>query len=438
MAMARKQWRLRMAGGLAATALLAGCGGGTNTEAVTPQDFFARQPVGGIPAKRPDQPAPTETPPKPVAEAPKPLEIPKAVQTVIQSANPDNAATRPESATGLWAATEPEAAFAPGQYMTLGSLVAEVNGTPIYVNKVLRLNATTLRNLAREYDIQRFEIAARDLLEKGRDEQVDSELEYAAAERALNQSEKDWARDATRKWRQTVINQAGGSEEVARRRFYNQGLDLEEAEHDKYRQYIVEIYYYRKLWPMEMVTPDDERQFYRMHIGDYSVPDKAEIQIIEKDPDKDGQALALEHLKEYRQRALNGEDFGALATNYSDLSVNKSGGGLLQIEGDSFALAQVDKAVWKMSPGQISDVIEDNGKYYIVKLISKQNGKVTPFEDEQVQRGIQDKLETEQFKKLRMTNRERLYAESILTESPEWMDTAVQMALQNYPRWSKK
>jgi peptidyl-prolyl cis-trans isomerase SurA len=437
MLMSMANWTRRagfsLTAALTATALLAGCAGQVKPQPVAPEDFFARQTPTATPQIPTDQPGmpPPVRPQPPEPAIARPIEIPHAVQAVIQS-TPESATTRPDAVLAP-PATEP--AFAPDQYLTLGSLVAEVNGKPIYVNKILRLNAATLRNLAKEYDIARFEIAARSLLERTRDEQVDSELEFAAADQALDSSEHDLAREITRRWREKQISEAGGSVEVVHRRFLAEGLDFLEAEHEKYRQFVVEIYYSKKLSPLEMVTADDERRYYRLHIADYTVPDKAEFRLLEKDPDKETRELALSHIKEYRRRALNGEDFASLVSNYSDLSVNKAQGGYFIIEGNSFALTDIQDAVLTMEPGQISDVIEDNGKFYIVKVLSRQRGGVKPFEDEPVQRAIQDTLEIEQFRKLRYANRERLSADAIVSQYPEEMDTAVQMALQNYYRW---
>ena len=419
---------------LCALSLLSACNQ-NKPQPVSPEEFFARQSPTATPQIPPDQPGvmpiPSQQPP--TAVVPK-IEIPQAVQNVIQP-NPEPT-TRPEAIFALAPTTQP--IFAPGQYLTLGCVVAEVNGTPIYANKILRLNAITLRNLAREYDITRFEIAARSLLEKTRDEQVDIELEYAAADQALDSSEKDIARGVTRQWREKQISEAGGSLEVLRRRFLYQGLVFEEAERDKYREFVVEIYYTKKLSPLAIVTADDMRQYYRLHIADVTVPDKAEIRILQKDSAKDGRDIALSHIQEYRKRAANGEDFATLVSDYSDLSVHKDQGGYFLIEGNSFAITKVADAIWTLQPGQISEVIEDNGKFYIIKVLSLQHGGTKPFEDEQIQRSIEVRLETQQFSKLRLANLERLDANAIVSENSQQMDVAIQMALQNYPRWAGK
>ena len=104
-----------------------------------------------------------------------------------------------------------------GQYLTLGGVVAEVNGTPIYANKVLALNEIPFRVKAKQLDARRFQYQAMIDIKKTVRELIQGELEYAAAQRNLDPDDRRLADAATMYWRSQKITAAGGSLELARR-----------------------------------------------------------------------------------------------------------------------------------------------------------------------------------------------------------------------------
>jgi parvulin-like peptidyl-prolyl isomerase len=90
-----------------------------------------------------------------------------------------------------------------------------------------------------------------------------------------------------------------------------------------------------------------------------------------------------------------------------------------------------------MNPGDVSDVIEDRGGFYVVKLVSRVHGGVRSFEDEAVQDEIRQTLRGEQLRKLEQEDVQRLLENAVVRTDPQMIDAAVQMAMENYPRWAK-
>jgi len=198
---------------------------------------------------------------------------------------------------------------------------------------------------------------------------------------------------------------------------------------------MVLLYQMRKIEPQIQVTASDMRRYYQAHLkSDFSTPDRATVLIIHTDPSDLGDDLAQSKIQDFRKRALAGEDFAALAKLQSSSLFWEP----RPIERGSFALTKVDQQIWQMFPGQISDVIEDSGGYYLVKLVSLQKGGVQPFEDEAVQDRIRELLRTQQRQKIQEQELQKLLDNAVVTSDPAMIDAAVDMAMQNYPRWSKK
>jgi parvulin-like peptidyl-prolyl isomerase len=331
--------------------------------------------------------------------------------------------------------------IATDQYMILGGVVVVVNGTPIYANKVLRKDIDVLRGYAKQMDIVRFEDAARAQIERTVGELVKDELEVAAAERTLDPKDIQLAHVFTTLWSQNQIAQAGGSEQVARLRAQESGEDFEDQEQDTYRRYLQELYYFKVISPQIDITAEDERRYYHAHVDQFTTPTQASIILIEANPAKlNGDAKAARaRLLNIRQRALSGEDFADYGRRQNDLpgsAGDQGNGGQMTLKPNTLVLTNVEAQVWKTPPGQISDIIEDHDAFFIFKVISRDEGGTKPFADRAVQEAITKRLTDLQRTERREAEIQKLEMEAI--GSPENLEPVVEMAIQNYPAWSKK
>jgi peptidyl-prolyl cis-trans isomerase C len=448
----RLGWGAAWSAGICSAILLAGCGG-SDTQPLSPQDFYSTSSeTSSAPLGPTDQPgvlSPRE--PHQIEEPLENVEPPPARGGISPGVEQTFATPTTRSALAAIAqpstlpSAQPELASTEtstdqtlppsDQYMTLGTVVAEVNGTPIFANKVLRRDATVLRELAKDYDIQRFEEAARDRIDKTTDELVYDELEYAAAERELDKNDKQLAEILTEKWRQRQITEAGGSLEIARRRAAAEGEDFDDRVDDQHRFLMILLYRTRKIDPRVQVTAEEMREYYRSHLASqFTKLDKATVWILNADPADLGDDVALAKMKDYQRRLRSGEDFAqiAQAQNSSVFSQEQT------IERHSFVLQNVENAIWAMQPGQVSGIITDRGGYYLIKVDTLDRGGVQPFEDEAVQDQIRAKLRSQQLQKLQDEEMQKLRDNAVVRSDPSMIDAAVEMALQNYPKWSKE
>lgn len=334
------------------------------------------------------------------------------------------------------------------QYMTLGGVVMVVNGQPIYADKVLRLASSALQKHAKEMDKTEFEDAARIEIERTIRSLRDDELAAAAAERSLDPKDIQLARQLTRLWAQHEVAEVGGAEQVARLRAQEFGENFQDEEEDQYHRYLYELYLFRKIYPQVDITAEDERDYYAAHIDEFTTPAQATIILIEADPAKlnDDPAAARAKLEGIRKRVLAGEDFAEYGRSDNDLpgaTGSEGNGGEMVLKPNSFLLTNVESAVWKTPVGQISDIIADHDAFFIFKVISRDVGGTKSFADRAVQDTINRHLRDLQVQQRRDEEMRKLQMEDIVQPSdPQKIDAAidmvVEMALQNYPQWSKE
>ncbi|HEY8665413.1 MAG TPA: peptidyl-prolyl cis-trans isomerase [Tepidisphaeraceae bacterium] len=360
------------------------------------------------------------------APAPAPQRTPAATAPATAPAGQGGATTRGASS---------------GKYITLGTIVAEVNGTPIYANKVIASIAPDLAAKAREMGPQEFRAYARIQIQKAIATQVNNELEFAAAERLLEPEEKNLADALTAQWRQQQITAAGGSLELARRNARDQ--TFEEMIQDRYRLNMSQVFYQKKVVPKIQVGANDLRRYYAINRDkEFTKHDQVSFFLIKIAAKADErEADALRRAKSIRERGAAGQDFVEMAkseNNDQRLKGKAEEGKPESIQKGASVLEDVEKAVWATAVGKVTDVVQDHGALYVAKVVQKDKGEVRPFEDPAVQQEIRDKLESRQFSELREHVQEQLKSQAIVRDDPDALEITVDMAMQQYPIWSGK
>jgi parvulin-like peptidyl-prolyl isomerase len=357
------------------------------------------------------------------------------------------ASTQPAANGGAAAATAPGTAT--GEFFTIGGVVAEVNGVPIYANKVLNLVEPVLAAQAKEMDAQRFKAVASNEIKQQMFALRNLELEYAAAERNLDQKDKDLADLLTQQWRQRQITQAGGSielarknaPEIARRERLNPNASFDELCSEMYRVIMSRVYYEKKVMPRIQVSAAEMREYYdRNRDTLFTERGVAQLRLIKVDVAKaGGRDAAFAKINTLRNRIVKaGEPFESIARSVNDNPLLLKTGGQVKVDQGAFAVKQVDDAVWRTPEGQVTDVIDAGDAFYIAQVLEKKPGNVQSFDDEAVQQRISDDLRARDFREMRKKVQEQLEQDAVIRSDPQMMNTAIEMAMQNYPRWARK
>ena len=147
---------------------------------------------------------------------------------------------------------------------------------------------------------------------------------------------------------------------------------------------------------------DAKMQFSRQELLDwynenrdqYAIKAETRWQQIRISFDKSGgKADAARKMQQVVAVLRNGEEFGDVAREFSDGPRKADSGVWDWTAPDSLAEENVDKALWQIPVGTISQVLETPSAYVLVKVLERQGGGYTPFED--VQNAINTKLVNE-------------------------------------------
>ena len=132
------------------------------------------------------------------------------------------------------------------------------------------------------------------------------------------------------------------------------------------------------------VTEQEAKDFYNSNQDKFAQPEMAHARHIlitakEAEPkaDKDRKRAKLVEIK---KQLKGGADFGELAKQYSDCPSKERGGDLGFFPRGQMVKA-FDQAAFKMMPGDISDIVETEFGYHLIKLEEKKPAKTVSFDE---------------------------------------------------------
>ena len=327
-----------------------------------------------------------------------------------------------------------------GVALTIGSVVCEVNGSPIYADKVLNSLERVFAAEAKRRNERAFRQYARGEIEKQVTLFVEAELAFAAAKKNLDAREQSLAEASTMRWRAEQITAAGGSIEQARAKWAAEGISFDERVAEENRVNMVRVYYQKRLMPRAQVRADEMRRYYNQNVNTlFTEHGQAQFRVIKVDAAKTGGAdPARAKIENLRERAARGEDFAEMARAVNDdPHLMRVGGDVGFVQRGAFAVEPLEEAVWKLpEPGQVTEVVQVGNAFYIAKLEQRKAGRVRPFEEDAVQAQIRKALQGEMLASLRTRERELLMRDAIVYPYPPLYDVVLEMAMQKYPDWA--
>jgi parvulin-like peptidyl-prolyl isomerase len=167
------------------------------------------------------------------------------------------------------------------------------------------------------------------------------------------------------------------------------------------------------------VSVAEAKAYYDSHAARFQVPESFSIQTISILPPRDAAKLTSEQTQTLKNRAQEAlkqakatksyQDFGLLAEKLSDddFRVNM---------GDHKVMKQEDlppdvvKMLQSMKPGTVSDLIQVQNAYTIIRLNTRTEARKMPFEE--VKASLRDNLQKEKYERLRSTLATQLRAKA--------------------------
>jgi peptidyl-prolyl cis-trans isomerase D len=128
----------------------------------------------------------------------------------------------------------------------------------------------------------------------------------------------------------------------------------------------------------------DLRKYYDDHAGDFGTDETRHAShiliAVPKDADDKTVAAARAKAEDVLKKVHDGQSFAELAKKYSDDPGSAKQGGDLGYFGRGTMDPAFEKAVFALSPGQVSDVVRSAFGFHIIKLLDIKAGKTKTFE----------------------------------------------------------
>ncbi len=156
------------------------------------------------------------------------------------------------------------------------------------------------------------------------------------------------------------------------------------------------------------VTEEDLRADYEQNAAAFTFPEQqvhlAQILVTEveeapapnlRNDDAADRKSAREKIEMLHERLKKGENFAILAQNYSeDPDSTPNGGDMGYLAQSSLEKAHINlrRAVAALQPGEISDIVETDGQYRILRLLGIETAGRREFSDPAVQQQLRDRV----------------------------------------------
>jgi peptidyl-prolyl cis-trans isomerase D len=154
-----------------------------------------------------------------------------------------------------------------------------------------------------------------------------------------------------------------------------------------------------RMRPEITVSDTELRTYYDQHRPEYALPERVKAQhILFKTQGKKPEEVApiREKARQVLERAKKGEDFGALAKQFSE-DTSAAAGGDLGFFTRGQMVPEFDRAAFSLAPGTVSELVDSQFGIHIIKVNEKDPGQQRSFEDmKEILRPIVADLKAEQ------------------------------------------
>jgi parvulin-like peptidyl-prolyl isomerase len=202
------------------------------------------------------------------------------------------------------------------------------------------------------------------------------------------------------------------------------------------------------------VTVEDMRHYYELHRDkEFSETAKAQFRVIKiTAASVGGVEQARAKITDLRQQAVNqsDEDFAKTAGSINDPAFMRTqgrvGGGDGWVERGAFAITPLEDAIWKIQPGEMTDVVQAGDAFYIARLENRRDKRMRVFEDPDVQDEIYRILSQPQIAEQRERMQNKLLENAVFNPPIQFTEPdlkkisqpVLEMAMQKYPEWAGK
>ena len=253
--------------------------------------------------------------------------------------------------------------------------VASVNGVKIYRQDFDR----EVMSAQKYFDSQGQDISMPEIKKAVLDKLVNEELMYVASQESgikVNQAAVD-AEYAG--FRSRYENEDDFKKALDKLKIDEKGVKATIGKNLVVKQFVDQEFFEKT-----KVTEQDAKDYYENNSAAFQTPEKVRASHIlisvKEDADEATKKNARQKLERIRKKIIAGGDFAVFAKNNSDCP-SKANGGDLGFFTRGKMVKPFETAAFAMMPGDISEVVETQFGYHLIKVTEKENSGTVAFEE---------------------------------------------------------
>jgi hypothetical protein len=328
----------------------------------------------------------------------------------------------------------------------IAATLLPVRGEYISVDDVVTGAARPLRRLAESNPPRRaFIRQAAGIVQDRLRREVNQLAVLGQARRDLNEQQLGIVHQQVDEFRREMIASAGGSRRTLDAKLAEEGTTLSAELAALERDLILRLYWRQKLDQAIVINRRALWNYYQKNLAQFTTPRKVQMQILAfeiedllgedaRNPTNAQRMLArgraLELARQATKALAEGEEFAKVARQLSTGAMASRGGVWPVMEAGNYKQQKVEQVAFGLGEGEVSDIIETEEGYYVVKALTVQPGRVTPFAEAQVE--IEQTLRTERERELVETYLEGSAVETPRLQTQRFLELAVEEALKRF------
>jgi peptidyl-prolyl cis-trans isomerase C len=194
-------------------------------------------------------------------------------------------------------------------------------------------------------------------------------------------------------------------------------LSMAELKARESARLIIEKLFTSEVYTRVALTEEELRSYFAAHEAEYAEPEQVRAaQIVVK---------GMDDARKVQAQLKSGKKFADLARRYS-LSADAKVGGDLGFFPRGQMPPAFDEVVFRMSPGQVSDVVETEYGYHLFRVLEKRAGRKLDFTEVRAQ--VESKLLAQ-----RRAEAQAKYEEELRAKAKVWVNEATLQSIRGRP-----
>ena len=304
------------------------------------------------------------------------------------------------------------------EQLTGNTVVAEVNGRPIFVDDLIgsiRLTVEADQKLTSE---QRQGIM-RAQLKQRLQPYIEQEIVLQELDRKVPEENRAMIEDSLEKPFQGILNDIMAENKVTNQADLNelmlsQGTSVELLRESFFRMQKVQGFLSNAATAPETIDRVELVNYYEEHLDDFTSEERVRAQeIIIRFTNEEQKAEARKKMQDVVRGLREGTEFSDLAVRYSDALSAEKRGDLGWLKRGSLADKELEARLFELKTGQSTRIYEKPDAFEVYRVQDHEKQRTEPFQD--VQKQIERKLKAQYVREMRLAKLEELKDQAIVT-----------------------